>query len=272
MRARYYDPVGARFLSRDSHWPDLATPQNLDPYQYVAQQPLSFIDPAGTDGLGLDAGDQSSENNGGSFGLDQAISGQRNEGEIASAREEEAQLRYRLKRPASEIDEAAKSTPVPPGSAPRPPTESLPFIRFVWVCSGNGSGWTDNGERTITTDEARTITERRYRVNYGNIDELTPFVGDGNGSRKFSLGMNRNVGANYPESFSVTPGYNFPMTKAPKAASLISGAMVGSSETTSWDEYYNSSKPLYDGIHQIYDQKTGQSRDETPEDYDPKNR
>ncbi|MCP5559020.1 MAG: RHS repeat protein [Verrucomicrobiaceae bacterium] len=48
MRARYYDPTIARFLSRDAIPPNLADPKSLNPYQYAAANPLRFIDPAGS--------------------------------------------------------------------------------------------------------------------------------------------------------------------------------------------------------------------------------
>jgi len=47
MRARYYDSLTARFLSRDPIWPDLRDPKAINPYQYARQNPLSFIDPSG---------------------------------------------------------------------------------------------------------------------------------------------------------------------------------------------------------------------------------
>ncbi len=47
MRARYYDPASARFLTRDPVWPNLADPQSLNAYQYAAQNPLRYIDPTG---------------------------------------------------------------------------------------------------------------------------------------------------------------------------------------------------------------------------------
>lgn len=47
MRARYYDPVSGRFLTRDPIWPVLSQPLSLDPYQYAADNPLSFIDANG---------------------------------------------------------------------------------------------------------------------------------------------------------------------------------------------------------------------------------
>ena len=47
MRARYYDPLAARFLTRDPLWPRLADPRALNPYQYAARNPLRFIDPLG---------------------------------------------------------------------------------------------------------------------------------------------------------------------------------------------------------------------------------
>lgn len=49
MRARYYDTMTARFLSRDPIWPDLESPKAINPYQYASQNPLSFIDPMGLD-------------------------------------------------------------------------------------------------------------------------------------------------------------------------------------------------------------------------------
>ena len=47
MRARYYDSLTARFLSRDPLWPKLEDNGSLDPYQYAAENPLTYIDPIG---------------------------------------------------------------------------------------------------------------------------------------------------------------------------------------------------------------------------------
>ncbi|MBM4460984.1 MAG: RHS repeat-associated core domain-containing protein, partial [Chloroflexi bacterium] len=47
MRARAYDPITARFLTRDPLWPALTDPQGLNPYQYANQNPLRYIDPQG---------------------------------------------------------------------------------------------------------------------------------------------------------------------------------------------------------------------------------
>jgi RHS repeat-associated protein len=47
MRARYYDPLTARFLSRDPIGPKLEDIRSLDPYQYAAGNPLTYIDPVG---------------------------------------------------------------------------------------------------------------------------------------------------------------------------------------------------------------------------------
>jgi len=54
MRARYYDSRTIQFLSRDPLWPDLADPKSLNPYQYVGQNPLSFIDPSGLESYYID--------------------------------------------------------------------------------------------------------------------------------------------------------------------------------------------------------------------------
>jgi len=53
MRARYYEPVSARFISRDPVWPVLTEPRSLDPYQYAFGSPEIFIDPAGLFARGL---------------------------------------------------------------------------------------------------------------------------------------------------------------------------------------------------------------------------
>lgn len=47
MRARYYDPGSARFLSRDPIWPRLGQPDALNPYQYASRNPASHNDPMG---------------------------------------------------------------------------------------------------------------------------------------------------------------------------------------------------------------------------------
>jgi RHS repeat-associated protein len=51
MRARWYDPETARFLSRDPQPPELYVPQTLNPYAYAVQNPLRYVDP-----LGLEVG------------------------------------------------------------------------------------------------------------------------------------------------------------------------------------------------------------------------
>jgi len=49
MRARYYDPQAARFLSRDPLPPRLGDPKSTNRYTYAAQNPLMYLDPKGTD-------------------------------------------------------------------------------------------------------------------------------------------------------------------------------------------------------------------------------
>ena len=47
LRARYYDPAIGRFLSRDP-WPgSVFSPQSLNPYAYVLNNPCNLIDPWG---------------------------------------------------------------------------------------------------------------------------------------------------------------------------------------------------------------------------------
>jgi hypothetical protein len=48
MRARYYDPVSATFLSRDPLPPRLLDPKSLNVYAYASQNPLLYVDPRGT--------------------------------------------------------------------------------------------------------------------------------------------------------------------------------------------------------------------------------
>jgi RHS repeat-associated protein len=47
MRARYYDPATARFLTRDPVWPVVDDPESLNPYQYANRNPLQFVDETG---------------------------------------------------------------------------------------------------------------------------------------------------------------------------------------------------------------------------------
>jgi RHS repeat-associated protein len=47
MRARWYDPKTARFLSRDPLPPRLADVKSLNPYAYANQNPLRYVDPMG---------------------------------------------------------------------------------------------------------------------------------------------------------------------------------------------------------------------------------
>jgi RHS repeat-associated protein len=47
MRARPYDAVSARFLSRDPMGPPIRDPLQLNPYQYAVNNPVSYVDPLG---------------------------------------------------------------------------------------------------------------------------------------------------------------------------------------------------------------------------------
>jgi RHS repeat-associated protein len=47
MRARYYDPLTARFLSRDPGGAQLADPRALDPYLYALGNPTRYVDVTG---------------------------------------------------------------------------------------------------------------------------------------------------------------------------------------------------------------------------------
>jgi len=44
MRARYYDPVTARFFSREPVWPDISDAGQLNPHQYALLNPVSNVD------------------------------------------------------------------------------------------------------------------------------------------------------------------------------------------------------------------------------------
>jgi len=47
MRARYYDPEGKRFLSRDEVAGDIRQGQSLNRYAYVEGNPIRYVDPTG---------------------------------------------------------------------------------------------------------------------------------------------------------------------------------------------------------------------------------
>jgi RHS repeat-associated protein len=52
LRARYYDPESGRFLTRDSFRGWFASPQSQNPYAYVTNNPVFYVDPLGLWGLG----------------------------------------------------------------------------------------------------------------------------------------------------------------------------------------------------------------------------
>ncbi|MGE5396209.1 MAG: RHS repeat-associated core domain-containing protein [Chitinophagales bacterium] len=62
LRARYYDPVTGRFISKDSMEGDVSNPLSLNLYTYCANNPMIYVDPDGhvfmlvTGGLGVVAG------------------------------------------------------------------------------------------------------------------------------------------------------------------------------------------------------------------------
>ncbi|HBV98040.1 MAG: hypothetical protein JL50_00965 [Peptococcaceae bacterium BICA1-7] len=47
LRARYYDPVTGRFISRDTYEGDITNPLSLNLYTYVSNNPLGYVDPTG---------------------------------------------------------------------------------------------------------------------------------------------------------------------------------------------------------------------------------
>lgn len=53
MGGRVYDPVRARFLSPDPIIHDFGNLQTLNPYSYVFNNPMSYVDPTGLDGVEL---------------------------------------------------------------------------------------------------------------------------------------------------------------------------------------------------------------------------
>ena len=47
MRVRYYDAESGQFISREPIWPQIETPQALNPYQYALNDPIGLVDPFG---------------------------------------------------------------------------------------------------------------------------------------------------------------------------------------------------------------------------------
>lgn len=50
LRARYYDPAIGRFLSNDIRMGSQGDPQSLNPFVFVRNNPINFVDPLGLDG------------------------------------------------------------------------------------------------------------------------------------------------------------------------------------------------------------------------------
>ena len=63
MRLRYYDPISAKFLSREPIWPNINNPALTNPYQYAVQSPTQYIDPSGLfiDPTAVDPDDSANE-------------------------------------------------------------------------------------------------------------------------------------------------------------------------------------------------------------------
>ena len=53
MRARYYDTVPARFISREPIWPQTSDLRKVNPYQYAINEPIGWADVTGTDVTGI---------------------------------------------------------------------------------------------------------------------------------------------------------------------------------------------------------------------------
>ncbi|MBE9918402.1 RHS repeat-associated core domain-containing protein, partial [Paenibacillus donghaensis] len=51
LRARYYDPMDGRFISKDSYEGKVVNPLSLNLYTYVNNNPLINIDPSGHDAI-----------------------------------------------------------------------------------------------------------------------------------------------------------------------------------------------------------------------------
>lgn len=70
LRARWYDPGTARFMSQDTYKGELADPLSLNLYTYVQNNPLTYIDPSGNAGRLYDfrGGNGGSRNIGGGQG------------------------------------------------------------------------------------------------------------------------------------------------------------------------------------------------------------
>jgi RHS repeat-associated protein len=56
MRARYYDAVTGRFLSREPLWPNLSDPRQLNPYAYALNNPADNVDVTGATPIGVGEG------------------------------------------------------------------------------------------------------------------------------------------------------------------------------------------------------------------------
>jgi RHS repeat-associated protein len=52
LRARYYDPTGGRFLSRDPFEDNIIDPKEINRYVYAANNPVNLVDPTGQSALG----------------------------------------------------------------------------------------------------------------------------------------------------------------------------------------------------------------------------
>ena len=47
LRNRYYDPEIGRFITADHHFGELKNPQSFNPYAYISNNPVNYVDPLG---------------------------------------------------------------------------------------------------------------------------------------------------------------------------------------------------------------------------------
>jgi RHS repeat-associated protein len=278
MRARYYDPINSRFLSRDPVWPRLANNRALDPYAYVSESPLSFIDPAGTE----EFDSPSPRWPRGTIERPLTLPRFTLEHELG------------IQQPASLVNGASTITGI---------ADEDFFYSGDFTTTKNGFnpketmfGGVHGDTFANTLDAVQThangtgpiggdgiFIERTDNCEDGFEDNFNLSSSEGWSPERpqpvSTTGLNEggipnipvtqplnSIGGNYQGSFA-----HFPTPRSGKIKYFLFGAIVGSSETTFWNEFNQSNKPLFGGIHQIYDQNTGEYRDERPEDYDPKN-
>jgi len=169
MRARYYDPASARFLTRDPVWPVLRQPKSLDPYQYALGDPTRFIDPLGLQSYTADLVPRVSATSG-LAGLEERL-----RLELNSTGEDDPVNQATVDALRKQIDAERK----------RPSMRATEFIADAYASHNGAAGIHIGNSSTLQVVDGTTTLDQNQRYGLdvsGIIDRSSDTIGASSGS------------------------------------------------------------------------------------------